>query len=53
MLTRDYQRLVTQRTRLLNHGVATLKEHYPRPLICLLILVLRRLWILLLQIPYA
>jgi transposase len=32
MLTRDYQRLVTQRTRLLNQVVATLKEYYPRPL---------------------
>ena len=32
MLTRDYQRLVTQRTRLLNRVVATLKEYYPRPL---------------------
>ena len=32
MLTRDYQRLVTQRTRLLNQMVATLKEYYPRPL---------------------
>ena len=32
MLTRDYQRLVTQRTRVLNQLTATLKEYYPRPL---------------------
>jgi len=32
MLTRDYQRLITQRTRVLNQLVATLKEYYPRPL---------------------
>lgn len=32
MLTRDYQRLVAQRTRVLNQLTATLKEYYPRPL---------------------
>jgi hypothetical protein len=32
MLTCDYQRLVTQRTRVLNQLTATLKEYYPRPL---------------------
>jgi transposase len=32
MLTRDYQRLVIQRTRVLNQLTATLKEYYPRPL---------------------
>lgn len=32
MLTRDHQRLVRQKTRLLNQLVITLKEFYPRPL---------------------
>lgn len=32
LLTRDYQRLVRQRTRLVNQLRATLKEYYPRPL---------------------
>ncbi len=32
LLTRDYHRLVRQRTRLLNQLTATLKEYYPRPL---------------------
>jgi transposase len=32
MLTRDYQRLVRQKTRLLNQIGITLKEYYPRPL---------------------
>lgn len=32
ILTRDYHRLVRQRTRLLNQLTATLKEYYPRPL---------------------
>lgn len=32
LLTRDYQRLVRQQTRLLNQLTATLKEYYPRPL---------------------
>lgn len=32
ILTRDYQRLVRQQTRLINQLKATLKEYYPRPL---------------------
>lgn len=32
ILTRDYQRLVQQKTQLLNQLRATLKEYYPRPL---------------------
>jgi transposase len=32
ILTRDYQRLVRQQTRLINQIKATLKEYYPRPL---------------------
>ena len=32
LLTRDYQRLVRQQTRLVNQLTATLKEYYPRPL---------------------
>jgi hypothetical protein len=32
LLTRDYQRLVRQQTRVLNQLTATLKEYYPRPL---------------------
>jgi transposase len=32
MLTRDHQRLVRQKTRLLNQIGTTLKEYYPRPL---------------------
>lgn len=32
LLTRDYQRLVRQQTRLLNQLTAALKEYYPRPL---------------------
>ena len=32
MLTRDHQRLVRQKTRLLNQIGVTLKEYYPRPL---------------------
>jgi transposase len=32
MLTRDYHRLVRQKTRLLNQIGITLKEYYPRPL---------------------
>jgi transposase len=32
LLTRDYQRLVRQQTRLLNQLTVTLKDHYPRPL---------------------
>lgn len=32
LLTRDYQRLVRQQTRLLNQLTATLKEYFPRPL---------------------
>lgn len=32
MLTRDHQRLVRQKTRLLNQIGITLKEYYPRPL---------------------
>jgi transposase len=32
MLTRDQQRLVRQKTRLLNQLTVTLKEYYPRPL---------------------
>ena len=31
MLTRDYQRLVQQQTRLVNQLKGTLKEYYPRP----------------------
>lgn len=31
MLTRDYQRLVRQQTRLVNQVKVTLKEYYPRP----------------------
>lgn len=32
ILTRDYQRLIRQQTRLINQLKATLKEYYPRPL---------------------
>jgi len=32
ILTRDYQRLVRQQTRLINQLKVTLKEYYPRPL---------------------
>jgi len=32
LLTRDYQRMVRQQTRLVNQLTATLKEYYPRPL---------------------
>ena len=32
ILTRDYQRLMRQQTRLVNQLKATLKEYYPRPL---------------------
>jgi len=32
LLTRDYQRLVRQQTRLVNQLTITLKEYYPRPL---------------------
>jgi transposase len=32
MLTRDHQRLVRQKTRLMNQIAITLKEYYPRPL---------------------
>ncbi len=32
LLTRDYQRLVRQQTRLINQLTITLKEYYPRPL---------------------
>lgn len=34
LLTRDYQRLVRQQTRLVNQLTVTLKEYYPRPLDC-------------------
>jgi len=34
LLTRDYQRLVRQQTRLVNQLTATLKEYDPRPLEC-------------------
>jgi transposase len=34
LLTRDYQRVVRQQTRLVNQLTATLKEYYPRPLEC-------------------
>ena len=32
MLTRDHDRLMRQKTRLLNQIEITLKEYYPRPL---------------------
>jgi len=34
LLTRDYQRLVRQQTRVVNQLTVTLKEYYPRPLDC-------------------
>jgi len=34
LLTRDYQRLVRQQTRVVNQLTVTLKEYYPRPLEC-------------------